>query len=167
MAAASVLVTGPTALPASAHPADTAHPLITCLGNAAVRFTPGLALLPRDSRISGDARYLCAGTDPALTSATSVIKGGGKTSCLSLDTTAVEFVTWNTGEHSKVLYKTRHLAQPLIGEVLSLVEGKVIEGKFKDHPVGSPGAQITLDPLSCATEKGVQEIDGPTTLVFT
>ncbi|MCC3776707.1 hypothetical protein [Streptomyces sp. UNOB3_S3] len=78
----------------------------------------------------------------------------------------MERVTWNTGEHSKVLYRRHNLVQRAAGETVSLVDGTVVEGKFKGGPVGSPGVQVSLTPLSCLTGRGVEVIDGPTTLVF-
>ncbi|MEV4442989.1 hypothetical protein AB0K09_29055 [Streptomyces sp. NPDC049577] len=162
----SALVAGPGALPARAHGQDVPRPALVCAGNAAIRFSPGLTLPTRSSRLTGSARYTCTGTDPVITGAESVIKGSGETGCLSIDSTAVEWVTWNTGEHSKVVYRRHHLVQPAAGETLSLVDGTVVEGKFKGRPVGSPGVQITLDPLKCFADEGVKVIEGPSTLVF-
>ncbi|GGP37543.1 hypothetical protein GCM10010214_08310 [Streptomyces abikoensis] len=160
------LVAGPGALPARAHERDASRPALVCAGDATVRFSPGLTLRTRPSHITGSARYTCTGTDPGITGAESVIEGGGETGCLSIDSTAVERVTWNTGEHSKVLYRRHNLVQPAVGETVSLVDGTVVEGKFKGRSVGSPGAQLSLDPLACLTHRGVEVIDGPTTLVF-
>ncbi|MFC5722215.1 hypothetical protein ACFP1Z_18790 [Streptomyces gamaensis] len=164
---ATALATGWAVLPASAHPGERSRALVACAGSAVVRFEPGLTLRTRHSHISGWAGYTCTGTDPRITWAKSVIKGGGEAGCVSIDATAVELVTWNTGEHSKVLYRTRHLVQAAGGEVVSLVEGTVVEGKYEGKSVGSPGAQLTLDPLGCLTDKGVEVINGPTTLVIT
>ncbi|GHF46291.1 hypothetical protein [Streptomyces morookaense] len=160
----SALVAGPAVLPASAH--DASRPLTACAGSAGIRFSPGLSLWPRHTRIAGSAHYTCTGTDPGVKWAESVIKGSGETSCLSIASTAVELVTWNTGEHSKMLYRQQPLVQAAGGQVVSLVDGTVIEGKYKGRSVSSPGLQITLDPLDCATKKGVELVDGPTTLVI-
>ncbi|MEV5510328.1 hypothetical protein [Streptomyces orinoci] len=120
----------------------------------------------RHSKLHGTAHYTCAGADPAVKWAKSVIKGAGEAGCRSLATTAVEMITWNSGEHSTVLYKPQPLVPVAGGEVLSLVEGTVIKGKYQGHTVSSPGAQLTLNALDCATEKGVEMIDGPSTLVI-
>ncbi|MFF4407582.1 hypothetical protein ACFY2W_21750 [Streptomyces sp. NPDC001262] len=160
----SALLAGPAVLLASAH--DKPHSVMACAGSATVRFSPGLSLWTRHSQLGGSAHYTCTGTDPDVKWAESKIEGSGETSCLSISSTAVEMVTWNTGEHSKVLYRQQPLVQTAGGEVVSLVDGTVVEGKYKGRSVSSPGAQITLNPLDCATKKGVELIDGPTTLVI-
>ncbi|MFI9724056.1 hypothetical protein ACIHFE_31180 [Streptomyces sp. NPDC052396] len=165
-ALASALLAWPAVPSASAHGGDPDRPTLTCAGSATIRFEPGLTLRTRHSSIGGAAGYLCSGTDPRVTSAQSVIKGAGETSCLSVSSTAVEWVTWNTGEHSKILYTRRNLVQPVAGETVALVEGTVVEGKYRGRPVASPGLQGTLNLLDCASHKGVEEIKGPTTLLF-
>ncbi|MCQ4044990.1 hypothetical protein ACFOSC_04185 [Streptantibioticus rubrisoli] len=166
VAATSALLAGPAALPASAHTAGGSHAVVTCVGGETIRLQPGLTLQARHSRISGYAGYTCTGTDPEVKWAKSVIEGAGEASCLSLDSTAVEWITWNTGEHSRVFYRTHHLVEQLAGQTVSLVEGRVVEGRFKGRTVASPGLQLTLSPLDCATDRGVEAINGPTTLVF-
>ncbi|GHF46883.1 hypothetical protein GCM10010218_30210 [Streptomyces mashuensis] len=143
--------------------------MISCVGGADVHFSPGLTLHTQHSRITGTATYTCTGIDPRShpTSARSIIKGAGETSCLGIASTAVEEITWNTGEHSKVLYERHNLVQPVSGETVAAVDGRVVEGKYKGRTVASPGAQLTLRPLDCASPQGVDTINGPTTLVIT
>ncbi|WP_225102421.1 hypothetical protein [Streptomyces sp. CoH27] len=74
-----------------------------------------------------------------------------------------ERITWNTGEQSTVMYDLGVVPQP-VGEAVVLAGGRVVSGKFKGRTVLSPGAQITINPLQCATAKGVELITGPSTL---
>ncbi len=161
-AAAAALLAGPAALPAAAHTSDA---IVSCVGNNTIEFSPGLSLQARHTRISGSGAYSCLSADPALKWGKSVITGDGSNGCFASDATTVEHITWNTGETTTVVYRLGNVQQ-VAGEAVVLVVGRVKSGKFKDRTVASPGFHVTVDPLRCASEKGVQLITGPSTLVI-
>ncbi|MFC5060212.1 hypothetical protein [Saccharothrix xinjiangensis] len=130
-----------------------------------MHFDPGLRLLPRQVGISGNGAYSCASADPATTSATSVVTGSGSLGCLTSDGATTEVLTWNTGEQSTLAYTFSIIVQPG-GEAIVVVVGTVESGKFAGSLIASPGAQVTLDPLSCLTGPGVELITGPSTLLI-
>ncbi|QQQ74251.1 hypothetical protein IOD16_23990 [Saccharothrix sp. 6-C] len=142
-----------------------AEALTTCAGTNTVRFDPGLRLLPRQVGISGSGAYDCASTDPAITSGTSVVTGSGALGCLTSDGSTTEVITWNTGEQSRLAYTFALIVQPG-GEAVVVVVGSVEAGKFAGSPIASPGAQVTLTPLRCLTDTGVELITGPSTLLI-
>ncbi|XVS62253.1 hypothetical protein ACQPYE_28830 [Actinosynnema sp. CA-299493] len=138
--------------------------LTTCVGTNTVHFDPGLRLLPRQVGISGSGAYTCASTDPTITSGTSVVTGSGTLGCLTSDGSTTEVITWNTGERSRLAYTAALIVQPG-GEAVVVVIGVVESGKFAGSRIASPGAQVTLDPLRCLGDTGVELITGPSTLV--
>ncbi|PNE32186.1 hypothetical protein AF335_20925 [Streptomyces eurocidicus] len=151
---------------ASAH--ESAHEsraAVNCVGSNTVSFSPGLSLAARRTLIGGSGAYTCLSTDPALRSGTSSIDGGGRNGCFFSDATTVERVTWNTGERTTVVYHLGNVQQ-VAGQAVVLVMGRVVEGRFEGRTVASPGLQVTLDPLRCASKRGVELITGPSTLVI-
>ncbi len=165
MAVAVVLVAaGPVALPASAHSGERADAVLNCAGSNSIAFSPGLTFSAKPTRITGHGDYRCVSTDPSVTAAKSVIKGGGENSCLLSHSVTEERITWNTGEQSTVVYDVGVVPQPA-GEAVVLVAGKVTSGRFTGRRVASPGVQLTVDPLKCGSG-GVRLIEGPSALVF-
>lgn len=163
MVAASLAALVHTAPDATAHGSPGAA--VSCAGSNTIAFSPGLSLAARPTRISGSGAYTCFSTDPALRSGTSSIDGGGRNGCFFSDATTVERITWNTGERTKVLYHLGNVQQ-VAGQAVVVVVGRVVEGRFEGRTVTSPGLQITLDPLRCASKRGVELITGPSTLVI-
>ncbi|KNB53245.1 hypothetical protein [Streptomyces caatingaensis] len=138
---------------------------VNCLGMNTIDFAPGLSVLPRKTRIGGTGAYRCTSTVPGLTSARSVIHGGGTNGCFTSDATTVETVTWSTGERSVVVYPLGNVTQ-VAGQAVVLVMGTVVSGKFRGRAVASPGVQLTLDVPACATAGGVPSITGPSALLI-
>ncbi|MGK5731967.1 hypothetical protein [Streptomyces sp. URMC 124] len=138
---------------------------MSCAGSNTVSFSPGLSLTAQRTRIGGSGAYSCLSTDPALRSGVSSISGGGWNGCFSSDATTVERITWNTGEQTTVVYHVGTVQQ-VAGQAVVLVAGRVAKGRFKGRTVASPGLQVTLDPLKCASKDGVGQITGPSTLVI-
>ncbi|MFI9310971.1 hypothetical protein [Streptomyces triculaminicus] len=162
MVAASLAALMHTAPDASAHASRAA---VSCEGSNTISFSPGLSLAAQPTRISGSGAYSCLSTDPALRSGTSTISGGGRNGCFFSDATTVERITWNTGERTTVTYRLGNVQQ-VAGQAVVLVVGRVVEGRFKGQTVASPGLQVTVDPLTCASKRGVELITGPSTLVI-
>lgn len=138
---------------------------VNCLGVNSIDFEPGLSVLPRKTRIGGAGDYRCTSAVPGLTSARSVIHGGGTNGCFTSEATTVETVTWNTGEKSVVVYPLGNVTQ-VAGQAVVLVMGKVVSGKFRGRAVASPGLQLTADVPACATDGGVRRITGPSALLI-
>ncbi|MDT0449722.1 hypothetical protein [Streptomyces hesseae] len=164
--AVAALVAGPAGLPASAQGrGGGGGALVACVGSQTIRFSPGMTLEARPTQVRATACYSCTGTDSAVRWGTSVIEGDGLVSCLSNAAPAVEDITWNTGEHSKIAYRMPD-ALAVAGETVAPAPapGKVITGRYKGHFVLSPGAQLSLSPLECASNRGVELISGPVTL---
>ncbi|MGI5335950.1 hypothetical protein ACQEVS_00410 [Streptomyces sp. CA-181903] len=138
---------------------------VSCVGTNTVGFSPGLGLQARRTRISGTGAYTCTSADPGFASATSVISGGGVNGCFASEATTVEKITWRNGEKSVVLYPMGTVEQ-VAGQAVVLVIGKVVSGAFRGRTVASPGAQLTLDVPSCASDRGVREITGPSALTI-
>ncbi|MFI9235443.1 hypothetical protein [Streptomyces sp. NPDC053079] len=159
-----LVAAGPMALPASAHSGERANAVLNCAGSNSIAFSPGLTFSTKPTQITGRGDYRCVSTDPSVTAAKSVIKGGGENSCLLSHSVTKEHITWNTGERSTVVYDVGVVPQPA-GEAVVLVAGKVTSGKFTGRRVASPGVQLTADPLKCGTD-GVKLIKGPSALVF-
>ncbi|MEV5376607.1 hypothetical protein AB0L26_11620 [Streptomyces nondiastaticus] len=149
---------------ASAH-ASRAAVTVSCAGSNTISFSPGLSLTAQRTRIGGSGAYSCLSTDPALRSGTSSISGGGWNGCFFSDATTAEWITWNTGEQTKVVYHLGNVQQ-VAGQAVVLIVGRVVKGKFKGRTVASPGLQVALDPLKCASKGGVELINGPSTLVI-
>ncbi|MFI0743247.1 hypothetical protein ACH4PU_35010 [Streptomyces sp. NPDC021100] len=147
---------------AEAHGAAAA---VSCVGTNTIGFSPGLGLQARRTRISGTGTYTCTSAEPGFASATSVIRGGGVNGCFASEATTVEKITWRNGERSVVLYPMGTVQQ-VAGQAVVLVVGKVVSGAFRGRTVASPGAQLTLDVPACATDRGVREITGPSTLTI-
>ncbi|MFF4160202.1 hypothetical protein [Streptomyces sp. NPDC001678] len=122
-----------------------------------------MTLEARPTHVRGAAHYSCTGTDPALRWGTSVIQGSGLVGCLSNNASAVEDITWNTGEHSKVVYGMPDTVA-VAGQTVAPAPGKVIAGRYKGRSVLSPGIQLSASPLECASRTGVELISGPETL---
>ncbi|MGA5133404.1 hypothetical protein ACPCTO_26735 [Streptomyces olivoreticuli] len=161
-ASVAALMAGPEALPAAAHTSDA---IVSCAGSNTIEFSPGLSLQARHTRISGSGAYSCLSADPDLKWGKSVITGGGSNGCFISDATTVEHITWNTGETTAVVYRLGNVQQ-VAGQAVVLVTGRVTSGKFEGRTVTSPGFQLTVDPLRCASAKGVQLITGPSTLLI-
>ncbi|MBH1934293.1 hypothetical protein I5Q34_08290 [Streptomyces sp. AV19] len=149
---------------ASAH-AREEKAAVSCAGSNTIDFSPGLSLAPRKTRIGGEGAYRCTSTVPGLTSAKSVISGGGTNGCFTSEATTVEEITWSTGEKSAVTYPLGNVRQ-IVGQAVVLVMGKVVSGKFAGRAVFSPGVQLTLDVPACAMERGVRRITGPSVLLI-
>ncbi|MEV5240407.1 hypothetical protein AB0K89_15090 [Streptomyces cinnamoneus] len=162
MAAASLAALVHTAPVATAHAPRAA---VSCAGTNTISFSPGLALAAQRTRIDGSGAYRCLSTDPALRSGVSSVSGGGWNGCFFSDATTVERITWNTGERTTVVYRMGNVQQ-VAGQAVVVVVGRVVEGTFKGRTVASPGLQVTLDPLKCASKGGVELITGPSTLVI-
>ncbi|MDT0448287.1 hypothetical protein [Streptomyces hesseae] len=138
---------------------------MSCAGNNTITFSPGLSLAAQRTRIGGSGAYRCLSTDPALRSGESSISGGGWNGCFFSEATTAERITWNTGERTTVVYHLGNVQQ-VAGQAVVLIVGRVVEGKFKGRTVASPGLQVALDPLKCASKDGVELITGPSELVI-
>ncbi|MGW1073372.1 hypothetical protein [Streptomyces sp. NPDC002537] len=138
---------------------------VSCVGTNTVEFSPGLGLWARKTRITGSGAYSCTSADPALTFGKSEISGGGVNGCFDSDATTVEKITWSTGERSVVKYPMGNVRQ-VAGQAVVLVVGTVVSGRFEGRTVASPGLQLTLDVASCATDRGVRLITGPSALLI-
>lgn len=136
---------------------------VSCVGTNTVGFSPGLGLKARKTLITGSGAYTCPAAAPGFASAKSEISGGGMNGCFASDATTVEKITWANGEKSVVVYPMGNVQQ-VAGQAVVLVVGKVVSGAFRGRTVASPGAQLTLDVPSCATDQGVPQITGPSEL---
>lgn len=157
-----MVTAGPCAAPAEAHGPGAA---VSCVGTNTIEFSPGLRLQARRTRITGTGAYTCTSAEPGFTSATSEISGGGVNGCFASDATTVEKITWSNGEKSVVVYPMGDVRQ-VAGQAVVLVAGTVVSGAFQGRTVASPGLQLTLDVPSCATDRGVPLITGPSTLLI-
>ncbi|MCC3766188.1 hypothetical protein [Streptomyces sp. UNOC14_S4] len=160
--AVGMVAAGPFAAPAEAHGPTAA---VSCVGTNTVEFSPGLGLRARKTRITGTGAYTCALAEPGFTSATSEISGGGVNGCFASDATTVEKITWSNGEKSVVVYPMGNVRQ-VAGQAVVLVVGTVVSGALQGRTVASPGLQLTLDVPSCATDRGVALITGPSALLI-
>ncbi|MFF4407576.1 hypothetical protein [Streptomyces sp. NPDC001404] len=161
--AVGMVAAGPAVAPVEA---NTPTGGVSCAGTNTIGFSPGLSLRARRTRITGTGSYRCtSAADPGLTAGTSEISGGGVNGCFASDATTVEKITWSTGERSVVVYPMGDVRQ-VAAQAVVLVVGKVVSGRFHGRTVASPGVQLALDVSSCATDRGVQRISGPSALLI-
>ncbi len=150
----TIALPGAWAQPTPHRTSSAAQAMTTCAGTNTLHADPRLRMEPRQVDISGSGAYSCVSTDPAITSATSVITGSGMLGCLTSDGSTTEIVTWNTGEQSTLAYTFAIIVQPG-GSAIGVVTGTVESGKFAGSAVTSPGAQVTLNPLQCLSDTGL------------
>ena len=165
VAASVMLALLGTAVPGASASAHASRAAVSCTGSNTISFSPGLSLTAQRTRISGSGSYSCLSTDPGVKWGKSSISGGGRNGCFFSDATTVEYITWNTGEKTKVVYRMGTVQQ-VAGQAVVLVVGRVVEGRFKGRTVTSPGVQAVLNPLECASQGGVERIVGPSALLI-
>lgn len=142
-------------------------PLVTCSGEAASRYTPGLVLLqPRDVYFTGYGDLsTCAVSDGAVSSATYfeglALQGA---TCLVNVSPTVATVSWSNGETSTLTVTGVEVNVVGALQVYTSV-GLVATGRYQGHVVNVVRTFVALDRLlACLSPQGLTGMSGGATL---
>ncbi|WP_250463649.1 hypothetical protein [Microbulbifer litoralis] len=138
-----------------------------CTGTEVANYTPGLTLTEQYTEFvaTSDFSTCLSGSDPEITSAVIEWSGAGGLSCLSGGSTGSAQVTWNTGETSDFTFSTVVAQRPL-GNVIIILDGEIISGKFSGSTMLQEITLLNLNPVACLND-GVETLYGPVQMQIT
>lgn len=156
-----------TAATGSVAQADDPATLVACpLGTQAIRFDPGLTLVPRHTTVHVDGVLgpCVSAANPHINNATFTVDGSGTALCLTANFRTSMVVDWNSGPDSIVDLDLNVSLRPA-GENVVVTTGRVVSGQFAGAQIIRVTAELTVDFLGCLTHEGVTAAAGPSAML--
>ena len=140
---------------------------LSCPGQQATSYDPGVTLTPRTVHITTDGVLgPCASSDPTLLSGSYHDDVTGTVDCTFGSVHGIRTIAWNNGRTSTVSFATTLDAKP-DGETVVVEQGTVTAGEFTGDATLSTITLAQTALAACATPTGVTSTAGPVTTTYT
>ncbi|MFD1146522.1 hypothetical protein [Saccharothrix hoggarensis] len=141
---------------------------LSCVGNGANTYQPGVTAQPRVVSINSSANYdsCVSNGSPTITAGGYAITANGLVSCLGGGVSITVTITWNTGETTTVAAVGLVVLRPA-NEVVVVYQGTVTAGRFTGAAVLMTAALLNTTPAQCLTPEGVTGTSGPANITIT
>jgi len=140
--------------------------VLACVGAEVTEFEPGLTNTAQQTHISSLGTHGCAGLPLNLPSAVVTTEAEGLLSCGFGQAISTIHIRWSDGTVSIAEGTTAVNVKPL-GEVVVVLTGSVVSGRFVGATVVRTLTLLNTDVLGCFTAQGVTDVAGPVTLAVT
>ncbi|MFY2560741.1 hypothetical protein ACN469_24265 [Corallococcus terminator] len=140
--------------------------LLACVGAEVTEFDPGLTNTAQQTHISAIGTHGCAGLPLNLPSAIVTTEADGILSCGFGQALSTIHIKWSDNTVSIASGTTAVNVKPA-GEVVVVLTGSVVSGRFLGATVVRTLTLLNTDVLGCFTAEGVTDVAGPVTLVVT
>ncbi|WP_434743447.1 hypothetical protein [Micromonospora sp. SH-82] len=167
LAVLSAIVLAAGLVTLTAAPAQAAPTLLTCSGNQAQTYTPGLTMPQRPTLTTGVTSFSnCTGTTGPI-NGTAVRGFASNQGCLqgALTGPFTFVVGWDHGGPSTVR-ATDLVVTRVLGQTAVVLTGTVIAGQFIGATYTEAAVLFNVMPAACLAEPGVLSAAGPVVLVL-
>jgi hypothetical protein len=139
---------------------------LTCPGQQATSYDPGVTFVPRTVHITTDGVLgPCVSSDPTVLSGSYHDDVTGTVDCTFGSVHGIRTIAWNNGRTSTVSFTTALDAKP-DGETVVVEQGSVTSGEFTGDATLTTITLAHTALLACATPTGVTSTAGPVATTY-